>query len=1243
MRLVNNMIRVSFLLVVLLLFSSFVSADSLYTYLDCEGDVVDQTGELSYVNNAGWISFVTDIPSFNISGDNTKSCSSPSSGVPSIYAPTGAETFFQDSFTISFWWKGAYNEAGRLFQFSDSSNAVIAYAINYLSKNYALYDAVSVINQGTVIGDWHYMTIIRNGTSNDFSLYQNTLLLGSVSTTDSTKVLDEINWFNRADLGKPQLNSFGDEMRIYDYALSLEEMRNLYNYNSLSPPSPPSSDEAIENTAVVRQVGSVNVNSASLSTVISSDFDVDDDNTSIYGVYTFNVLSNTANLAYCELDIDGVVVASKSRSNVGGDIGSVTLSSEVFVADAGTHTQTLKCSKSGAGGYSVFNAVGVGHFLVDEAGGAINHISGNVSATTSSDNFSLIGVANFTLGNYTGSDLQNFIIVEGALEYENTGVSDNVFSTYISIDDSINCSSYPRTVSAGGSGSVGVDCVFRNATSNSTYEIKLYGSGVDASFTGNIIAKQFFMDPIEIIGGSGATVVGSNFSGSTPVKLFNTTGGNLNHLSANAFNKLSYSLYSDVETDVIFYTKLVNGDTFISNNFTRTINSDIGVLNAQDVFLDVAQDNYSVELWAVCPAATCFIAGGTSLGYLTDITVTTLNSFNVTAYNIFSNVSISNFSVVNGLEVSTTDGVVTYFSGDDFINLTVVSDGFYNYSVLNHNTSLDLNVSLTPLYYFVDNVFSGYNNYSGVGYSNNVSYDASFVCPVGVSATAYVVVDGVVFTSFSPVCNGNVVSNVGSFIYSFEGLTDVFINWSETVQVSDTLSVVWDLFQPDIVQSFVTGEGFNSPDVNITVACFDDVSPLLNYNVSWEGVVLNVSDELNSTVLSFTETVGLDNSVYTVCTDLAGNVRENNYSETLYFTVFSLINERNGSLFDVANLSSVVVYIDDSTSSYDLKGAGVSNFSFLSTGSDVLRFEYIYPDGFVVNRYFDMSLTRDTVTRFCAIPDDGFEFYEQIIVSSVDSTRVTFEAGFADCVVLSDSTRFAYQNAFAIRTFTIDTTYILYNYLSNTTRSILASIDGGIEAFMNVDSLVFSSSAFNQGLRAESLSVKKFSGTTMLIVYNNTNVDNSDLEIVITRTDTGAVVYTEDEFDNVNEVILYYDFSTVVGLTNSTLFKVAVNTVRNDGTTNSFTRYFNTAGNAGLLHPSIAFLFVFLMLIFGITFPTASDAFAWFGLLATIGNLGIIASSVLTTALGFLLAVNGVVMIYIIFILVNQTSQRVAT
>lgn len=479
-------------------------------------------------------------------------------------------------------------------------------------------------------------------------------------------------------------------------------------------------NDSTESTAVVKQVGSVSFSGGAPTTILSSSFNVYKNDTPLYGGYSFNIESNGVNTVFCELLIDGVSRANVTRTQQISQLGSVFIQTPVFLIDEGSHTQTLRCIRqSGVGLITVTNAVGIGHFLINQDLEFLPYNSSSFSTTiTSGTAYSLIDSYNITIGNKTEVDESqnrtNHIVLETQITYRNNAAT-NTIGAYMSVNG-VNCSSYPRYVSTGTTGSVSMDCIIQNVTNETTYTVNIYGNGINAVYSGYSVAKNFFLSSGEIVGGTGV-ITGYSFSGSSWNQIFNSSGGNLNHDVANALVKLSYSVLTTINTQVDFYVVVSDGSTFTTNTWSRDfVAGQTGVIIGHDILQNLPQDpNYNITLFARCGVgATCTIKGGSSLGYLTDVITTVLNGFNVSAYDYWDNSLINNFTVVDGGTWNTTTGSVFVFTENNPENLSISSSGYFNDFILNHNTSLDLNVSLKQS----DIKFQAFEIISGVSVSN---------------------------------------------------------------------------------------------------------------------------------------------------------------------------------------------------------------------------------------------------------------------------------------------------------------------------------------------------------------------------------------------------------------------------------------------------------------------------------------------------------------------------------------------
>lgn len=626
-----------------------------------------------------------------------------------ISIPKNFSTMLNNDNTVSGWFYVNTFPSGADTDYIISFRGERNYNIRLNSENRLEWTAytgsteIKITSSILNINEWYFFTAVRD-TTNGMSLYVN----AQTPTTNAYTGVFATSSLTRnalAELGNGALffNGSIDEIAVFNYSLSSNEIEYLYNNgNPTKAQQYPFSSEindSTESTFVARQQGTTSFGSG-MTTIFSGSFNVSVNNTPVYGGYVFNVESNNANTIYCELVIDEVVVANITRSQNANVLGSAFIQSPLFLTENGTHTQRLQCQRqSGASLVTVSNAVGVGHFLVNQDQEIIPYNFTEYSeSVTSASSYTLIDSYDITIGNKTEVDetqnRTNHIVIESKATYTNNGANE-VLGMYIDVNGTI-CPSYPRYVGSGSTGSVSMDCIISNVTQNATYTVNIYGNGTNALYEGNSIAKNFFLSASEIVGGTGV-LAGYSFSGSDWTTVFESTGGNLNHDEANAFVKLAYSITTDINTQVDFYITIANGDTFTTDTWSRDyIAGQTGVIIGQDVIENLPQDpNYNITLFARCGVgATCTIDGGSSLGYVTDITTTTINGFNVSVFDVWDNASVLNFSVVDGGTWTTTTGSVIVFSEDDFINLTVSSDEYFSTSVLNHNTSENLNVTL---------------------------------------------------------------------------------------------------------------------------------------------------------------------------------------------------------------------------------------------------------------------------------------------------------------------------------------------------------------------------------------------------------------------------------------------------------------------------------------------------------------------------------------------------------------------
>lgn len=550
------------------------------------------------------------------------------------------------------------------------------------------------------VGQWYMLTAVVDGANSKIYIDGGLDTSGTLATFTSGDDL----WIGQSGTSSAYLDAQLSGIVIYPEPKDITFISALYaegrDYNPYEvAPTPEGTPESTESTAIVKQTSPVDVNTPTLTTVFASTYEVLNDSTELYGEYNFNVLSNLNNSVYCEIQIDGVAGATVTRTNTVGKLGSISLMTPHFSQDAGNYTQALLCSKIGAGKVTVSNGIGIGHFLRDEQDEVIPHDSLTLSSTvTSGSTYTNFGGINFTVSNKTSDTVLNNIVIEWAGTYENNAGTEEILSTYINISGAI-CSAYPRTVEAGGSGSVGGDCLLKNATTNQTYEISFYGNGTNADYAGNLIIKELFLSTEEISGGQGA-LVGEIFTGDTNTSLVVVEGGNLHHDLANVFQKQSYSILTDEDTTVTMFIVMTDGDSFQTVDMTRSFEAGkIGVLTGHDIFENTAPDNYTLEVFANCgsPTATCEIMGGAGIGYITDVTTTVFQGFTIDAYDLWTDTPLLELTATNGVTFSTTTGTIDYFTTESTVDFTLAATdgaGYISQEYTNYDTSNNLSAGM---------------------------------------------------------------------------------------------------------------------------------------------------------------------------------------------------------------------------------------------------------------------------------------------------------------------------------------------------------------------------------------------------------------------------------------------------------------------------------------------------------------------------------------------------------------------
>lgn len=633
-----------------------------------------------------------------------------------------------------------------------------------------------------------------------------------------------------------------------------------------------------------------------------------------------------------------------------------------------------------------------------------------------------------------------------------------------------------------------------------------------------------------------------------------------------------------------------------------------------------------------------------------------LNCITTSNFTILANVN--NFTaIINGSDYNatlntTTGSIVTgILENSSFLyNISLLATGYFDEEYLNYNVSVNpLNVVFEDGQGFhVD--FDGFVDYNSTNYTRVLELEYHFDhCPSNNTANTFI--NGVKNNNLSFVVNCTSFSDVfvyRNYTHGVEGLFNISFNGtyqsgldSEVFELNSS-NFTSDLVNPSVFGNFSIVDGFvSSKDINISLNCTDGITPLLLYNVTYNDNNIFYGNKSNSSLQENTTT--LEDGVIELffsCSDFFGS-RNDSISDVAYSNTLYLIDEVDNTLFDPANVSSARVYFDDNSSFYDFKAAGKSSVNFTSLDMDKLRFEVVYSDGTVITRFVDVSLdfTNGNI-RVCA-NKEGVTHFEQLVISSTDTRPVIIHNIFSNCVIAQDYTRFAYQDAFVLKAFTVSSLYSLFTYDDRNEQLFLASLDGSISSFINLDTLEFSQTPYNLNILGDGLSFQKSDTNEVTIYYENLNDNNLDLSLVITRLDTDSVVFTQSSFSDKNKFTLIFDYSTLSNVTENTLFKLSLNKTTADGEI-TINRYFNTAGKTGLLKAEVAFMISFSLIFIGLTFVITRTAFSWFGIIVSIAAIGIATLGINTWYILFLESMEVIVLIYVLIVSINQNSSQLA-
>lgn len=583
---------------------------------------------------------------------------------------------------------------------------------------------------------WYYWVFTWDESADTMALYQNT---ASQSITGGSQDGTVINpspdtlWLGRvlaqnARYWEGQL----DSVTIYDRLLSADDIATLYNGGTgmnctaiaatgagEEVNATPTASERLQQDSSMEQNASVSINSATYATVMSSSITISDD-TWLYGSATIPLTATTANTATCRITIDGTELndTETSRTLTAGSVGNMLISSLEHYVTAGAHNFALQCKRAAGGAYTVDNSSILFHVLTTPGGTPLE--TAQINITSAALPGLLANTTITTSDNYTATGLERYLIMDFAANYV-YGATGNI--SVITEVAGTNCSEVKRYGTSGSTGNVGGTCFvdLGNETNSTTYDVKVFGTGTGSVTNAKFHVKEFIIHEGEV---NGTSLDG--LTGDGAIAAFNITvaGG---HSTPDLVAQAILSVYSTSGSQTgTFY---LNADGQNSTYISRTSNEgQPGVLGVHKDF-ETVSGVIPVTLYGDC--ALCSFTGQNVLAFVSSDLPATPNEFEVTATSSWDDSTINEFSInlSDGRSFSTTTGSISVAATGQFLNVTAVEQSgtaipYFANSTLNHNSTYDLELNLTPYTAIYASGNATINNFTvnGTSTTNGVVY-----------------------------------------------------------------------------------------------------------------------------------------------------------------------------------------------------------------------------------------------------------------------------------------------------------------------------------------------------------------------------------------------------------------------------------------------------------------------------------------------------------------------------------------
>lgn len=661
-----------------------------------------------------------------------------------------------------------------------------------------------------------------------------------------------------------------------------------------------------------------------------------------------------------------------------------------------------------------------------------------------------------------------------------------------------------------------------------------------------------------------------------------------------------------------------------------------------------------------------------SFEYGTNVANSTPNTWNVTSFNLTSNLTPANNtkfrtnSITFSQLINSTNGInVTLYinqlpnktielgSGVQNISFNnILSTGNYNFSLnvtsrsystmFPKNTmSIDLNSYINSSTYF------NYVNAYGSNWTNNLSFNVT-IDGCNNNVTLFMVQNNVITRNSTYSCSGFISNITGSYVPTIDGLFNFSINASGFNGFGNyNINTPTQLFNgllssPTIVLNFTQANnvfGVNSAK-NVSIQCLNRYPNLTYYHSLNANVLINNAIYPNGTTI-INSTSYSDGTItqFGSCSNPFFTTNTTNIFSVVSKTIF-LVDEFTGNPFQVLNISVAKLWLGDNVSFYDFRANNVSSVNVTTVNNTKVRIDLqTYPGGSLIQRYIDLSLLSNNTQqiRVCANYNTTPQYYQQILYSQ-SPVSVSLVNSYSLCYIDFDYTRFGYQQSNALQAFTTNTNYYLSTTINNA-QVLLASIDGSLAQNINLDALIFQSQATKIQTVSSTLIATPSGINQTTISYVDIKNQTTFANVTISNALTGQVYmqYNMSTPNNFNIIFNYQPFD----LSSNPQFKITMTRVRN-GVTETLTQYFSDVGKSALLSSKLGFMIAFLLILFGMSMTVSKVEFSWFGIMIQLGAIAILSFTTGAWYITFMQALAVISIVWIVFIMLNKNTAQVA-